>query len=146
MIEIKDKSMKKIVILAAASFIFTISSNAQVSRETNPNQKIQSDSFHAHQKEMMDKLNLTSAQKSQMKAIQESTKQQREAIKKDTSLTQDEKKAKMKDLQKSHSQKVNSILTPDQQAKRNAYIKDMKQQRKGHHKKPSSTSPSTSEQ
>jgi len=136
--------MKKLFLFATAVFFFANTSKAQVSRETNPNQKVQSDSFHAHQKEMMDDLNLTSDQKSQMKSIQESTKQQREAIKNDASLTQDEKKAKMKDLQKSHSQKINSILTPDQQAKRNAYIKNMKQQRKGHHKKSGATTPSVS--
>jgi hypothetical protein len=80
-----------------------------------------------------------------MKTIQENTKQQREAIKNDASLTQDEKRTKMKDLQKSHSEKVNSILTPDQQAKRNAYIKNMKEQRKGHHKKSGATTSSVSE-
>ncbi len=126
--------MKKLFLLATAACLFTILSNAQVSREANPSQKVQSDSMHAHKKAMMDELDLTADQKSQMKAIQESTKQQREAIKNDASLTQDEKRAKMKDLQKSHSQKVNSILTVDQQAKRNAYIKNMKQQRKGQHK------------
>lgn len=133
--------MKKLFLFATAAILFTITSNAQVSRETNPNQKVQSDSLRAHNKAMMDDLNLTADQKSQMKAAQESTKQQRDAIKNDASLSQDEKKAKMKDLQKSHSEKVNSILTPDQQKKRNAYIKDMKQQKKGRHKKSGTTTP-----
>ncbi|HEY5369174.1 MAG TPA: hypothetical protein VIJ75_09295 [Hanamia sp.] len=79
--------MKKLFLLAIAAFLFAISSNAQVSRETNPNQKVQSDSLRAHNKAMMDDLNLTPDQKSQMKAVQESTKQQRDAIKNDASLT-----------------------------------------------------------
>jgi Spy/CpxP family protein refolding chaperone len=145
MIEIKNKTMKKLFLLATTAIFFAVNSNAQVSRETKPNQKVHSDSMRAHNKAMMDELNLTADQKSQMKTIQENTKQQREAIQNDASLTQDEKRTKMKDLQKSHSQKVNSILTPDQQAKRSAYIKNMKEQRKEHHKKSGATTSSVSE-
>lgn len=125
--------MKKLFLFTTVVFL-AIASSAQVSRKTAPNQKVYSDSMSAHNKVMMDELNLTADQKSQMKTIQENTKQQREAIKNDASLTQDEKRAKMKDLQKSHSQKVNSILTPDQQAKRSAYIQKMKANGKMHGK------------
>lgn len=137
--------MKKLFLFAIAAMFFTINSNAQVSRGKNPSQKVQSDSLPAHKKAMMNELNLTPDQKSKMKAIHESAKEQRNAIKSDSTLTQDEKRAKMKDFQKSQSQKINSILTPDQQAKRNAYMKNMKQQRKGQHKKSGATTPSVSE-
>lgn len=126
--------MKKLFLVAMAGFFFAINTNAQVSGNASPNRKFQSDSTHHHRGKMMDQLNLTSDQKSQLKALHESNKQEREAIKNDASLTQDQKKAKMRDLQKSESDKFNSILTPDQQAKRNAYIQKMKANGKMHSK------------
>lgn len=137
--------MKKLFLMTTAAIVFTITSNAQITRKADPSQKVQSDSLSAHKKALMDELNLTPDQKSQMKAIHESANEQRNAIKSDSTLTKDEKRAKMKDFQKSQSQKINSILTPDQQAKRNAYIKNMKQQRKEQHKKSGATIPSISE-
>lgn len=123
--------MKKLFLFALTGFFFTVSANAQIERNINPSQKVQSDSArHHHRGEMMDQLNLSPDQKSQMKSLRESDKQQREEIKNDASLTQDQKRSRMKELHKSQSEKMNSILTPDQQAKRNTYIQKMKADRK----------------
>lgn len=127
----KNKTMKKLFLFALTGFFFAVSANAQIERNTNPSQKVQSDSAHHHHRgEMMDQLNLSPDQKSQMKSLRESNKQQRDEIKNDASLTQDQKRARMKELYKSQSEKMNSILTPDQQAKRNTYIKKMRTDKK----------------
>jgi len=130
----KIKNMKKLFLVAVAGFFFVASSNAQVQRETPQSQKVQSDSSHHFKKGMMADLNLTPAQKSQMKELHEQSKQQRDAIKNDATLTPDQKKDKMKDLHKSQSEKMNSILTPDQQAKRKAFMEQRKEDRKANGK------------
>ena len=125
--------MKKIFLIVLASGFFAISSNAQVKRDVTQSQKVRSDSSrHFRKGKMENDLNLTADQKAQMKTLHESNKQQREAIKNDASLTPDQKKAKMKDLYKTQSDKMNSILTPDQQAKRKAYMQKKKENRKMH--------------
>ncbi|MEO8960311.1 MAG: hypothetical protein ABI325_00415 [Ginsengibacter sp.] len=125
--------MKKLFISLLAIGFFVSTGNAQAQRDVTQSQKVQSDSSrHYKRSKMMNDLNLTADQKSQMKEIQQIGKQQREAIKDDASLTPDQKKAKMKDLQKSQSGKVNTILTPDQQAKRKANMEKMKSNGKMH--------------
>ena len=128
--------MKKLFISLLAVSFFTFYGNAQIRRDVTQSQKVQSDSSrHFKRGKMMNDLNLTADQKSQMKEIQQSNKQQRDAIRNDTSLTPEQKKAKMKDLLKSQSDKVNSILTPEQQAKRKASIEKMRSNGKMHGKK-----------
>lgn len=112
--------MKKLLTIAVAFSLFTISANAQVQRNVSPSQKMQNDSTHRRGGKMMKDLNLTDAQKTQMKESRENMKQQREAINNDASLTQDQKKAKMQDLGKAQREKMSSILTPDQKAKMQA--------------------------
>lgn len=122
--------MKKLFLLAAAGLFFAATSNAQVKRNVPQTQRVQSDSSRHFQKGMMNDLNLTSDQKSQLKELHEQSKQQRDAIKNDASLTPDQRKQKMKDLHQSQSEKMNSILTPDQQAKRKAFMQKRKQNHK----------------
>lgn len=120
--------MKKLFLFAIAGFFFTANSNAQVKRDVPQSQRVQSDSSHHFKKgKMMDDLNLTPDQKTQMKALHESSKQQGDAIKNDASLTPDQKKQKMKDLHQSQSEKMNSIFTPDQQAKRKSFMEKRKE-------------------
>lgn len=128
--EIKNIHMKKLFLFAIAGLFFVTASNAQVARDAVPSQKIQSDTSHHFRKNMMADLNLTADQKAQMKSLHENMKQQRDAIKNDASLTADQKKDKMKELHKSQQEKMNSILTPDQQAKRKAFMEQGKQDHK----------------
>lgn len=74
--------------------------------------------------EMMKGLNLTEAQKTELKANREMIKEKREAIKNDSTLSQDQKKEKMQELHKSQQEKLNKILTPEQKSKMNAAKKD----------------------
>lgn len=113
--------MKKLLVMLIATCLFAVNGNAQVKRNVDPAQKMQRDSMHRKSSEMMKDLNLTADQKAQMKEMRQSNKQQREAIKNDASLSQDQKTAKMKELHKSQMDKMNSILTPDQQSKMKTY-------------------------
>src|SRR4051794_29937427 len=76
-----------------------------------------------------EKLNLTPEQKADLKGIRENQKQQAQAIKNDSSLTSDQKKAKFKELRKSSHEQMMAKLTPDQQAK----FKEMRKEHRGHH-------------
>jgi len=125
--------MKKLFIGLLAVSFFSFNGNAQVKRDVTKSQKVRSDTSHHFRKgPMMSDLNLTTDQKAKMKEIQQSSKEQRDAIRNDASLTPEQKMAKMKDLRKSQSEKVNSILTPDQQAKRKASMEKMRSNRRMH--------------
>lgn len=127
----KIKNMKKLFLVAIAGLFFAANSNAQVKRNVPQSQQMRSDSSHHFKKgKMANELNLTADQKSQMKTLHQDMKQQREAINNDQSLTADQKKQKMKDLRTSQTTKMNTILTPDQQAK----MKEMRKQRMKNHK------------
>ena len=73
-------------------------------------------------------LNLTPQQQADLKSIRENVKQQAQAIKNDSSLTADQKKAKFKELRKSSHEQMMAKLTPDQQAK----FKQMRKEHRGH--------------
>ena len=62
-------------------------------------------------------LNLTADQQTQVKAVFEAMHPQMKAIEDDTTLSQDEKMAKMKDLHDATHAKIKALLTPDQQQK-----------------------------
>lgn len=123
--------MKKLFFVAIAAIFFAANGNAQVKRDVPQSQQMPSDSsHHLKRANMMEQLNLTADQKSQMKTLHQDMKQQREGIMNDQSLTADQKKEKMKDLRKSQSEKMNTILTPDQQSK----MKEIRKQRMKNHK------------
>jgi Spy/CpxP family protein refolding chaperone len=63
----------------------------------------------------VNELNLTDDQKAKIKDIFASAKTKREAVWNDASLTDDQKKAKMKELHVDTKAKVNEVLTPEQQ-------------------------------
>jgi protein CpxP len=75
------------------------------------------------------KVGLTDDQKAKLGPIFQNEAQQAQSIRSDSSLNQDQKKAKMRDLRKSTRSQVSEILTPEQKAK-------LKSERKEHrHKK-----------
>jgi len=63
----------------------------------------------------VESLNLTDDQKPKVDSIFADAKTQRKAIFSDTTLTDDQKKTKMKQLHQSTMTKLNGVLTPDQQ-------------------------------
>jgi Spy/CpxP family protein refolding chaperone len=60
-------------------------------------------------------LNLTEQQKSQLKPIFQSTRQQMQALRSDTSLTPEQKHEKMQQIRQNQMTQMKSILTPEQQ-------------------------------
>lgn len=68
-------------------------------------------------KKLSAELNLTDAQKAQMKPILTSSRQQMQAIKNDSTLTPDARTEKLKAVRKSTRQQTMAVLTPDQRAK-----------------------------
>ena len=63
----------------------------------------------------VESLNLTDDQKAKVKDIFADAKTKRQAVSSDTSLSDDQKKAKMKELHEGTMAKLNEVLTPDQQ-------------------------------
>ncbi|HEX4543635.1 MAG TPA: hypothetical protein VH114_10740 [Candidatus Acidoferrum sp.] len=63
----------------------------------------------------VESLNLTDDQKAKVKDIFADAKTKREALYKDASLSDDQKKAKMKELHVGTMAKLNEVLTPEQQ-------------------------------
>ena len=116
--------MKKLLAIALSFGLFTLTANAQISRNSPEQSKVQRDSLHKRNGSMMKDLNLSDAQKAQLKESRESAQKQMEAIKNDATLSQEQKKAKMVELRKSQVEKRNTILTAEQKAKMQAERKD----------------------
>ena len=60
-------------------------------------------------------LNLTDDQKAKVKDIFADAKTKKQALSSDTSLNEEQKKAKMKELHSATMAKLNEVLTPEQQ-------------------------------
>jgi len=85
---------------------------------------------HASRLEWLSKeLNLTEDQKAKLKPILEDEGKQMHGVREDTSLTQEQKHEKMKQLHETTDSQINGILTPEQQRK----FADLKAQQKAHH-------------
>lgn len=116
--------MKKLIMgmLAIATFVFAAS--AQENRKMKPKK-------HGHEKGMMMKgLNLTAAQKAQIKTNRENTKMQLTDLKKDGKITLKDYTAKKEALRKTQREQMESVLTPEQKAQ---WAKN-KSERKTQHK------------
>ncbi len=125
--------MKKLFLVAVAGLLFAANSNAQVQREMRQHAHMQSDSsVHFQRGKRMQDLNLTADQQTQMKSLHQDMMQQRKAIQSDASLSTDQKKEKMKELRQNQMQKMNAILTPDQQRKMKAFRGQGKQNHQIH--------------
>ncbi|MEG9435813.1 hypothetical protein JAO29_06510 [Edaphobacter sp. HDX4] len=74
--------------------------------------------MQGRQLEMMtQKLNLTTDQQTQIKAIQSDTMKQMMALREDTSLSQADKQSKMMDLRTASQSKIRAVLTDEQKPK-----------------------------
>ncbi len=62
-------------------------------------------------------LGLTDAQKAQIKPILQSARQQAKAVKEDTSLSPEARKAKLQGIRRSSMSQIRPLLTPDQKQK-----------------------------
>ena len=87
----------------------------------------QAESPEQHLQMLSEKLNLTDEQKTTLKPILEDQALQMKAIHADTSLSEEQKRDKMKAIHETLHDKINAVLTPEQQVK----FKQMKHEHKG---------------
>jgi Spy/CpxP family protein refolding chaperone len=66
---------------------------------------------------LSEKLNLTDAQKTSVKAIFAGDANEIKAIRQDNSLSEEQKKVKIKEIREAENTKINAKLTPEQQTK-----------------------------
>jgi len=103
---------KRIVLLALGSVLLlgaqTFAQDAQKPAEPAAGHQ-------GRQEGLFQDLNLTPEQKEKMRALHQQTEQQAEAIRNDSSLTGEQKHAKLKDLHESSFAQIKQILTPEQQ-------------------------------
>lgn len=102
------------------------------SQESNPPvQSATHSDRHGNRLEWLSKeLNLTDDQKAKVKPILEDQEKQMQALRADTSLSQEQKHEKMMQLHETSHSQINGILTPDQQKK----FAQLKEQHMGNQK------------
>jgi Spy/CpxP family protein refolding chaperone len=85
---------------------------SQAAEQQAPTKEAMKDRLQA----AVESLDLTDDQKAKVKDIFMDAKTQRQAIMNDAALSDDQKKAKMKELREATKMKLNNVLTPEQQA------------------------------
>lgn len=101
--------------LVAALAIPLASAKSQVNPATQAAGK-EKGGMHDKMQAALDSLNLTDDQKAKVKDILADAKTKRQAVVSDTSLNEEQKRAKMKELHEGMTAKLNEVLTPEQQA------------------------------
>ena len=118
----------------ALFFAFSVTTRAQDAgtQQSNPQAKTESGMHQGQRAGQLDwlskQLNLTDDQKAKLKPILEDQSKQMKTTREDTTLTQDQKRDKMKQIHESTHSRINDILTPDQQNK----FAQLKEQQKEH--------------
>jgi len=80
---------------------------------------------------MQTQLNLTPDQVTSIKAIFADGQAKMEAVRSDTTLSQDDRRAKMMSMRTDENAKVKAVLTPDQQTKFDDMQSRMRQRQQG---------------
>jgi Spy/CpxP family protein refolding chaperone len=119
--------MKKIISVLAVLVAISMGAAAQES-DAMVGEKKKHHGRKAMHKKMRQELQLSKEQDQQMREINKSMKGQLQGIRNDQSLSNEQKREKLKALHKERRTKVNGILTPGQQ-------EQMKKFRKAHHQK-----------
>jgi len=97
------------------------STHQQVLGVLTPEQQQQMKAFREQHKGMrrgmgaMARLNLTDDQRAKIQPILQSSQQQAQAVRGDTTLTQEQKQAKLREIHQGAMSQVKSLLTPEQQ-------------------------------
>jgi hypothetical protein len=90
--------MKKVYLIAAVAVALSVSASAQKS----------------HKKDRLEGIELTTQQKASVDSLKKIYQEKNAAIKKDASLSAEDKKEKLKESRKEQTGKVNAILTKEQ--------------------------------
>ena len=113
----------KILLIVLAFFLISQDSSAQFKRGNRGNQLDSSMNASGtgmqrnrqDQMEMIKELNLTKVQKIKLRELHQSMQATKTAIENDPSLTAQQKQGKLKEARMDQLQKINAILTPEQQ-------------------------------
>jgi Spy/CpxP family protein refolding chaperone len=114
-----------ITLLLAAGLTFAQTSQEQQAPTTEKHSGMHDEgqSLDQHLQTLSEKLNLSDEQKAKIKSILQDQMQQMKAVRADSSLSKDQKRAKIKSIHDSSHDGINTVLTPEQQAK----LKQVKQ-------------------
>jgi Spy/CpxP family protein refolding chaperone len=82
-----------------------------------PDRRERREDMRENAKKMAAELNLTADQQTQIEAIHKQTADAIKAMRADTSLSEDQKRAKGRELRKAAEEQVRAVLTPEQRAK-----------------------------
>jgi periplasmic protein CpxP/Spy len=126
-------SILPILVVLAAGLTF-----AQTSQDTQAPAPEKHAGMHHHNEMSADqhlqmlseKLNLTDDQKAKLKPILQDEIQQIKTVREDSSLSQEQKHAKLESIHESMHDQIHAVLTPEQQAK----FKQMRQEQMEKHK------------
>ena len=119
--------MKKFIAATFALAIFSFAANAQQTREVKSPRNSE---MGQHKDRMMKGLDLTDAQKTEMKAAREAGKVKMDAIQSNSSLSDAQKQTQLKALKQEQQNKMQALLTPAQKASMEARKADMKEKGK----------------
>jgi periplasmic protein CpxP/Spy len=106
-----------ILVLSAAGVTFAQTSPQASTSDKHAGMHQKGESAEQHLQMLSEKLNLTDDQKTKLKPILQDQLQQMKAVREDSSLSEDQRRAKMKSIHESLHDQINAVLTPEQQAK-----------------------------
>lgn len=133
--------MKKAIFLILSVVLFAVATNAQKpdsAQKAKMKSRMQNDT--ANRKggfitpENMKFLELSKDQEKQIVDMHNQNKKDKQKVKDDTSLTEDQKKEKLKTFDRAYKDKAEALLTPDQKKKYEAKKKEMKSKNGGANK------------
>jgi Spy/CpxP family protein refolding chaperone len=124
----KTKWMAGVLGAALAIGMPVFAQTAADSGQQNPRAQAAPNGYrHRHRMQKLTKeLNLTPDQQTKIKPIFQQARAQAKTIHQDTTLNQDQKRAKMKELHENTMAQLNGILTPEQQTQ----LKQLQEQRR----------------
>ena len=111
---------------ATAGLVALIGTPALMAQETPQSQDQGAAMQGQRHEDELAKLNLTDDQKAKVSKIHADMKSQMDAVKSDTTLTADQRQAKLKEIHKASHEQVMQVLTPDQRQQMKADEKDRK--------------------
>jgi hypothetical protein len=131
-----------LIVITAAALLYMASPRA-VAQEAGSSDQQPAASEHAHAHGHMDpakraamlakKLNLNSDQQAKVEDVLKSEQSQMQSLHSDTSLSQEDRHAKMMDIHKSSNDQIRGLLDPDQQKKWDEMQAKQQQQMQEHH-------------
>jgi Spy/CpxP family protein refolding chaperone len=112
-----DCIKKMMVIWAALTLGCAVAFAGPAPDANSPAHRNKGPAAHQRMQELSEKLNLTDAQKTAVKSILANEANEIKAVHQDGSLSDEQKQAKTKEIRDSGREKINAMLTPEQQKK-----------------------------